>query len=69
MFYYFSVIEDIIDDETCDQYCEEILNSLIAINPNIDRNNLEETWVPENLPQQTRTGLFQRLVGNFHCVW
>lgn len=31
--------------------------------------DLVGTWKPEYLPQQTRTGLFQMLIGNLDCVW
>lgn len=64
------VIENIIDDETCDQYCNDILDSFVQISGNrIDKNDLAGTWKKEYLPQQTRTGLFQKLIGNLQCVW
>lgn len=59
------VIEDVVDGD----YYDEILDSFIRINPNIDKNNLEGTWKKEYLPQQTRTGLFQTMMSNMHYVW
>lgn len=63
------VIENVLDDEESDSYTKEILDSFVDLGSGIDLSSIEETWIPENLPPQTRTGLFQSLVTNTQPVW
>ena len=63
------VVTDIFQDDQCDKYVSDIVESFEQLGTNIDRNNLEKTWTQYNLPPQTRAGLFQTLVSNFPTVW
>jgi hypothetical protein len=64
----FCVIQDVFQDNECKNWIESILGFFESLGTGIDRNNLKETWLSENLPQ-TRTGLFQAIVSNIQAVW
>ena len=63
------VINDILTDEECDQHVDNIVDDFCNLGSGIDKNNIKNTWIDENLPPQTRPGLFQALIGNLNSVW
>jgi len=64
-----AVITDVFTKSACDKYMNRIINNFVKLETGIDKNNIGETWIPHNLPPQTRPGLFQALVSNFPAVW
>lgn len=63
------VINDIFSDSECDIMVDNIVNNFIKLCSGIDKNKISETWIPENLPSQTKSGLFQTLVSNLQTIW
>jgi hypothetical protein len=64
----FCVIQDVFLETECKNWIEAIFTFFESLGTGIDRTNVKETWLSENLPQ-TRTGLFQAIVGNMQSVW
>ena len=63
------VISDIYTPLECSQLTSRIVSSVQIINPLLDLENIKDTWTTENLPPQTRPGLFQTLLSNLDEVW
>src|SRR5690606_16794525 len=66
------VIENVINEEQCDEYKQNLIKSMIKLNPNINvdtKEDIKRTWTKFNLPPQVRPGLFQSLCSNFENVW
>ena len=63
------IIEDVFSNEAMDQGMEEMMTSFEKVCPKIKRHDLKNTWKVKNLIPQTRSGLFQSMVGNFPIVW
>lgn len=63
------VITDVFTKSTCDKYMNRIINNFVKLDTGIDKDDISNTWIPYNLPPQTRPGLFQALVSNFPAVW
>lgn len=63
------VIHNFYSKEKCDEIMSQILNSFIKLNTNINPQDIKNTWIPENLPPQTRPGLFQGIMCNLPCNW
>jgi hypothetical protein len=61
------VITDVMDKNICDEKVTEIIKNFEMIG-SVKKFN-SRNWVDENLPPQTRPGLFQALVSNFKPVW
>jgi len=64
-----AVINDVFTDVECDNHMTGILNDFVSLGTNIDLNNVDITWTTNNLPAQTRPGLFQMLMSNLKDVW
>lgn len=62
------VITDVLNPNECDMYVDKIINYFEKLGTGVDRNKLS-SWIPENLPPQTRPGLFQSLVSNIPAIW
>jgi hypothetical protein len=65
----FCVVQDVFEANECTDWFESILKFFASLGSGIDLANLEETWISENLPPQTRAGLYQALCGNIQAVW
>ena len=62
------VISGFFDKEFCDDKMERIVSSIEMLGSGVDRNDME-TWIPENLPPQTRPGMYQGIIGNNPEIW
>lgn len=64
------VIENVFTNKECNEWMESILNDFEKIGKDIDKDD-SEAWskAKENLPPQTRYGLYQALMGNLPAVW
>jgi hypothetical protein len=65
----YCIITNVFSKEQCDIWVSEILQFFVLLDTGIDLENIKHTWKPENLPPQTRLGLFQTLVSNIQPVW
>lgn len=63
------VITDVIDAPDCDTYMDNIIDDFVKLNTGIKKDDIINTWKDENLPSQTRAGLFQALMSNLQSVW
>ena len=63
------VINSVFSDEEADQLFNNIIDDFMKLCTEIDKNNIKDTWKPENIPQETKSGLFQTLIGNLHASW
>lgn len=63
------VINDIMTDNECDQYVDNIIDDFCKLDSGVDKQDIKNTWLDKNLPPQTRPGLFQALMGNLSSVW
>ena len=64
------IINNVFSNEECDESMDELFESMSKLSGNvIKRKNWKTEWNRQNLPPQTRIGLFQSLVGNFPQVW
>ncbi len=64
-----AVISDVFTENECNNTVDDIVTYFEKLGTGIDRNNIKKTWIAENLPPQTRPGLFQALVSNIPAVW
>lgn len=64
-----AVITDVFTKAQCDKFMGKIIDDFVELGTGIDIDNIEETWIAENLPPQTRAGLFQALMSNLQSVW
>ena len=64
-----AVITGVYTSEFCDDCMDDIVTYFEGMGTGVDRNDLKKTWIRENLPPQTRPGMFQTLVGHFQSVW
>lgn len=62
------VITDVFSDMESDFYCSRIVSQFEKI-CDFNKNDIQSTWIPQNLPPQTRPGMFQALVSNLPTVW
>lgn len=62
------IIENVFDDDEMDTAMDDFYTSLKKVCPSIKQNK-PKTWKSANLLPQTRSGLFQSIVGNFPVVW
>lgn len=65
----YCVIEDVIDENTCDVYMDHISKHFIKSNQNINVYNTKETWTEKNLPPRTKSGLFKTTMSMMKYVW
>lgn len=66
------VVLNVKTTEECHTQSETLLNEIATIFPKVDITNastLAETFVPKNLPSQTKRGLFQKVLGHFPSSW
>ena len=63
------VVTNVFDVDECDNLVNDIVAVFENLGTGIDRNKIEKTWTPYNLPPQTRAGLFQALMSNLEPVW
>lgn len=64
----FVVVNDVFEDDECDDYVDKILSHFESLDVGFDRNNLD-TWTEDKLPPQSGPGLFHSLVSNIQPVW
>lgn len=64
-----AVITDVISDEACEDYMNEIVDNFCQLGTGIDKDDIDHTWTVYNLPPQTRHGLFQTTMSNIPAVW
>ena len=64
------VIENLYNGEECDSFLKETLEAFKKINPELDYSdeNVRKTWTKPNLPPQTRSGMFQSMIGHINPV-
>jgi hypothetical protein len=62
------VIENVFTNKECNELMKSILDDFEKVGKGIDKDD-SDTWIKENLPPQTRHGLYQALVGNLPAVW
>lgn len=64
------VIENLYNGEECDILVKETLDAFKKINPDLDYSdeNVRKTWTKPNLPPQTRSGMFQSMIGHINPV-
>ncbi len=65
----FCVIQDVFEPTECTTWLDSILQFFVSLGSGIDLARLEDTWIQERLPPQTRAGLFQALISNIPAVW
>lgn len=63
----YAVIKNVIPKKICDKIMDKLITSLETISPELDRNDIK-TWKRENLPPQTKIGLFQNFLGQHSIV-
>lgn len=62
------VITDFFTKEFCNDKMERMVSSLEKLGSGVDRHNMD-TWIFENLPPQTRPGMYQGIIANNPEVW
>lgn len=62
-------ITDVMSKEQCDKYMDGLVSIAENLDTGVDRRNCKKTWLDENLPPQTRAGLFQCAFSNSETVW
>src|SRR5688572_7035022 len=62
------IIEDVMSPELCTSYVDQIVDCFETMCPGVKRDDAT-TWLPENLPPQTRPGMYQALVTNLPPLW
>ncbi len=62
------VVTDVLTPEECDLAMNEIVGAFEVLCPGVSRAD-PGTWLAADLPPQTRTGLFQAVIGNLQPVW
>jgi len=60
------VIKNVMSSNECDLYTEQTIDALEQVS-HFRRNDLE-TWIPQNLPQQVRPGMFHEVICNIPSV-
>lgn len=63
------VINDLFTDEECDIIMDRIVADMCKLGTGLDKAAIEKTWIKENLPLETKSGLFQTLLSNLHVLW
>ena len=63
-----AIIENVFTKEYCDEIMDYLVFLFESLNTGVDRNDIK-TWIKENLPPQTRPGLYQNLMGHTIPVW
>ena len=63
------IITDVFTKKFCAEKMDEIVFSFENLGTGVDRNRLVETWTRDNLPPQTRPGMFQTIMGHIQPVW
>ena len=63
------VIENVFDADTCNNYMHETVRCFESLGTGVDRHKLKQTWIPANLPPQTRQGMFQAVISGAKPVW
>ena len=61
------VIQDVFTKEECDLWVSSILKDFESFGTGLDHNDMK-SWTTENLPPQTRPGLFQT-ISNLQVMW
>lgn len=64
-----AIITNVFTPEFCDNNMNDIISTFESINPDVDRNDIKNTWTTFNLPPQTRRGMFQCLIGHIQPIW
>lgn len=63
------VIDNFYNKQRCDQAMDQIITSIEKIGSGVDRIDIKGTWKAENLPPQTRAGMFQGILCNHPVIW
>ena len=63
------VIKNVYEKNYCDNLMDRTLDNFEKLGSGVSRKNLKKTWTDENLPCQTRFGLFQSILGHIEPVW
>merc|ERR1711879_243314 len=63
------VIENIFSKQECDDYMERTHQSFQRLGTGINDHKISSNWQRKNLPPQTRSGLFQSIMGHIPPVW
>lgn len=64
-----AVITGVFDEQFCNDTMDSIVTHFEGLGTGINRNNIKETWTRNNLPPQTRAGMFQTTLGHIQPVW
>lgn len=64
-----AVITNIFDKQTCDSYMERTLECFGHLGTGITKETIKKNWKWTNLPPQSRTGMFQAVIGHIEPVW
>lgn len=64
------IVSDIYSPQECDDLVKETVESFKKINPDLDYSDekVRSTWTKPNLPPQTRSGMFQSMIGHINPV-
>lgn len=63
------VISNVFTKLECDNYVDNIVTNIENLGTGVKRTRCKDTWLDENLPPQTRPGLFQTCLANLEPVW
>lgn len=63
------VIRGVLSQDEVQCTREQVARDFHALSPEFNPDDVLGTWKPENLPPQTRPGMFQSLVGNLPSAW
>ena len=67
--YGMAIISNVFSKEYCDDKMDDLISSFESLGTGIDRKRIKETWTRDNLPPQSRPGLYQTLVGHTNSGW
>ncbi len=63
------IVTDIFTLNESDHYMDQIVTSFEKLGSGLNRHKIQETWKTENLPPQTRAGMYQSIMSNSNYVW
>ena len=63
------VIENVYTKPQCDKFMDQTMSAIENLNTGIDRNSIKKTWKKNNLPNMSKYGLFQGILGHIEPVW
>ena len=62
------LILNVVKKEKCREIASEIVTSFESLETGLDHTQ-PETWIPYNLPPQTKPGLYQATMSHLPCIW